>query len=255
MVFWVALRKEMLEQWRSYRLLITCVVLVFFGLTSPLLARYTPELLKLAIPADQAGQLLALFPTPTIADAVGQYVKNLSQFGILLALLMTMGTVAQEKDKGTAALMLVKPLPRGIFLLAKFVALGLIFGLSILLAGLASYYYTLLLFGAVDITAWLALNGLLLLMVLVYVALTLLCSTLTSSQVVAAGLAFGLLILVNGIGAIPKVGDYLPGKLTAWGAALVLGAEGAWWPAVWVSLGLIAVALVAAWLVFERQEL
>jgi ABC-2 type transport system permease protein len=254
-IFWVALRKEFLEQWRSYRLLIVAVVLVFFGLSSPLLARYTPELLKLAIPPDQAGQLLALFPTPTVADAVGQYVKNLSQFGILLALLMTMGTVAQEKDKGTAALMLVKPMPRGIFLLAKFVALGLIFAVSILLAAIACYYYTLLLFGPLNLTAWLALNALLLLMVLVYVALTLLCSTLTSSQVVAAGLAFGLLIVVSGIGALPKVGDYLPGRLTAWGTALVLGAGGTWWPALWVSLGLIVVALLGAWLIFERQEL
>jgi ABC-2 type transport system permease protein len=254
-IFWVALRKEILEQWRSYRLLIVGVVLLFFGLSSPLLAKYTPELLRLAIPAGQAGQLLALIPAPTISDAVDQYVKNLVQFGILLALLMTMGTVAQEKDKGTAALMLVKPMPRGIFLLAKFVAVGLTFALSILLAGIACYYYTLLLFGALDVTAWLALNAFLLLTVLVYVALTLLCSTLTSSQVVAAGLAFGLLIVVNGVGAIPKVGDYLPGRLTAWGSALAKGVGGASWPALWVSLGLIAVALLVAWLIFERQEL
>ena len=47
MSFFVALRKEWLEQWRTYRLLVTGVVLVVFGLTSPLIAKYTPELIKL----------------------------------------------------------------------------------------------------------------------------------------------------------------------------------------------------------------
>jgi len=255
MIFWVALRKELLEQWRSYRLLIVGVVLLSFGLASPLLARYTPELLKLAVPPGMGPAILNLIPTPTIADAVDQYLKNMSQFGILLALLMTMGTVAQEKDKGTAALMLVKPMPRGVFLGAKFVALALTFAASILLAGFACYYYTLLLFGALNLPMWLAVNGLLLLSLLVYVALTLLCSTVTRSQVVAAGMAFGVLILLSAGGAIPRVGDYLPGRLTGWAGGLAKGAAVAAWPALWVSVGLILAALLVAWILFERQEL
>ena len=38
--------KEMTEQWRTYRLLIVGAVMVVFGLTSPRLAKLTPELLK-----------------------------------------------------------------------------------------------------------------------------------------------------------------------------------------------------------------
>jgi ABC-2 type transport system permease protein len=251
-IFWVALRKELLEQWRSYRLLAVGVVLVLFGLASPLIAKYTPEFIKL-VPMGE--ELAKLMPPPTAADAVEQYLKNSSQFGILLALLVTMGAVAQEKDKGTAALMLVKPLPRGVFLVAKFVALGLTFAVSILLAGLACYYYTLLLFGSLDFVAWLALNGLLLLMLLVYVAATLLFSTLTRSQVVAGGLGFAFLMALGAVGAIPGVGQYLPAHLLAGARALMGGGGGTFWPAVWVSLGLILASLVAAWLIFEQQEL
>jgi ABC-2 type transport system permease protein len=254
LVFWVALRKEVLEQLRSYRLLIVGVVLVLWGLTSPLLAMYAPQILKFALPEGEA-LLLQLIPPPTVADAVNQYLKNLNQFGILLALLMTMGTVVQEKDKGTAALMLAKPLPRGAFLAAKFVAHGLTFAVSVAVAGVACYYYTLLLFEPLDIPAWLALNGLLLVQLLVYVALTLLCSTIARSQVVAGGLAFGFLILLSGLGAIPALGRYLPGALISWAARLALGAGQAAWPALWVSCGLIGGALLAACLVFRRQEL
>lgn len=252
MIFLVALRKELLEQWRSYRLLVVVVVLLAFGLLSPLTAKFTPELMKLLPNGEEIAKLV---PPPTTADAVAQYIKNISQFGIILALLMAMGTVVQEKDKGTAALVLVKPMSRPVFLWAKFVAMGVTFTVGITVAGVACYYYTLILFEPLDVPHWLALNGLLLLFVLVYVALTLLCSTVSRSQVVAGGLAFGLMILLAGIGAIPKAGEFLPGRLLAWGAGLIAGSATAAWPALWVSIGIIFAALLGAWAIFERQEL
>jgi ABC-2 type transport system permease protein len=252
-IFWVALRKELIEQWRSYRLVVVGVVLLVFGFASPLLAKYGPEIIRLALPEGE--EILKLIPSPTAADAVSQYLKNISQFGILLAVLMAMGSVAQEKDKGTAALMLVKPMPRGVFLAAKMVALGLTFAVGMVLAGAACYYYTMLLFEALSLPAWLALNGLLLLFILVYVALTLLCSTLSQSQVVSGALAFGFLVVLSALGAVPRLGEYMPGRLNAWAGSLFVGEGVSAWPALAVSAGLIIAALLAAWLIFERQEL
>ncbi len=254
MIFWVALRKELLEQWRTYRLLVVAVVLLLFGgFISPLATKYTPELLKAVAP--QGEEIAGLIPEPTALVAVQEYVESMSQFGVLVALLVTMGAVAREKDRGTAALMLTKPLPRGVFLAAKFVALGVTFAVSILVAAIACYYYTMLLFEALELSSWLALNALLLLFLLVYVALTLFCSTLTSSQVVGGGLAFGLLMLLTAVGALPTVGDYLPGRLVSWAGGLMNGGGATFWPAVWGSLALIGVALFGAWVIFERQEL
>ncbi len=253
MIFWVALRKELLEQWRSYRLLIAAAVLLFFGLTSPVLTKYLPDIMAMTLP--QGEQFVELMPEPSAAEAADQYVKNISQFGILLALLLAMGAVAQEKDKGTAALVLAKPMPRGVFLLAKFVALSLTFAASLLLAAVAGYYYTALLFEALDLAAWAALHGLMLLVLMVYLSLTLFGSTLTSSQVVGGGLAFGFLIVLSGVGAIPGLGEYLPNQLITWASGLMRGAPEAYWPALWISVGLVAVALFGAWLIFERQEL
>ncbi len=252
MSFFTALGKEMLEQWRTYRLLIAFVVLAAFGLLSPLTAKYTPEILK-ALPNGE--EIAKLIPEPTVLDSVAQYLKNTSQFAVILALLLTMGAVAQEKDKGTAAMMLVKPMPRGAFLAAKFVALAVTFAASIALAGAACYYYTLLMFEAMDVAHWLVLNALLLVFVLVYVALTLFCSTVTKSQVAAGGLAFGLLLALAIPGSIPKVGEYLPGQLIGWGAGLMAGQTEAYWPALGVSLALIVASLVGAWIIFEKQEL
>jgi ABC-2 type transport system permease protein len=252
MIFFTSLRKEILQLGRTYRLLALAIVLVVFGLLSPLLAKLTPELIRL-LPGSE--DLASLIPKPTMADAVAQYVKNITQFGLLLALLLTMGAVAQEKERGTAVLMLVKPLPRSIFLLSKFVALALAFLLCLALAGLGGYYYTLLLFGPPNAWGWLALNLLLWVYLLVYVALTLLASVLMRSQAAAAGLGFGAMLVLGAVSAIPGLGKYLPGQLAAWGTTLLTDPTARSWPALWISLGLIPASLLVAWAVFRRQEL
>ena len=96
--FRVLLRKELLEQWRTLRLPVVAAVFLLVGLSSPLLARFTPELLD----ALGGSQLQIVLPTPTAADAVDQLIKNVSQFGILVAVLLAMGSVATEKERGTA---------------------------------------------------------------------------------------------------------------------------------------------------------
>ncbi|HEX7540510.1 MAG TPA: ABC transporter permease subunit [Anaerolineales bacterium] len=252
MNFITVFRKEMLEQWRTYRFLIVAAVFAAFGLASPLLAKFTPEMLK-SIPGVPP-ELLSAFPTPTVTDAITQYVKNMSQFGILLALLMTMGVVVQEKERGTAAFFLTRPVSRETFLLAKFASMTVTFTASLSIAAIGCWYYTYVLFEPLALGPFLVLNGLMLIIFLVYMALSLLGSTLARSQGIAVGLAFVILIVIGGIGSLPRIGDYFPGRLFSWGAALVMGGTDSAWPALGVSLGIIAAALIVACLVFRRQE-
>lgn len=250
--FLTSLRKELLEQWRSKRFLVLAVVLVFFGITSPLAAKLMPQLFNL-IPGGE--QFVNLIPEPSIQDAIDQYVKNIGQFGILLAILMSMGAVAVEKERGTAALILVKPLPRAAFILAKFKAIALSFLGALTLSALGGYYYTLFLFGPLDALAWIGMNLLLWAQFLVFIALTLLFSTLLRSQAAAVGASLGVLLLLAAVSAFPQVGQYLPGQLAAWAGTLFRPAPITAWPALWVSLGIMAVSLTAACILFQKQEL
>ena len=252
MSFITAFKKEWLEQRRTKKLLIALILLTLFGMTSPLLAKLTPQLIAL-VPGGDA--LKGLIPTPTINDAVTQYIKNTAQFGILLALLFGMSSVAGEKEKGTAALVLSKPMPRSIFLLAKFCALGTTFLLAFLAAGLSCYYYTYVLFGALDPMAWLILNGLLLLYVLVYVALTLFFSTLTRTQYIAIGGAFGALIFFGILSSLPGMNAYLPDGLVTNASMIMSGGQVNGWQSIWVSTAILLAALGGAILVLRRQEI
>ena len=65
----ILVRKELLESWRTYRLPVVAGLFALVGLSSALLARFLPEIVKAA-----AGDTLATIaiPTPTAADAALQ---------------------------------------------------------------------------------------------------------------------------------------------------------------------------------------
>ena len=52
-----------------------------------------------------------------------------------------MGSVASEKERGTAALLLTKPVGRGAFLVAKIVAISATLGISTAIAGAGAWFY------------------------------------------------------------------------------------------------------------------
>lgn len=246
------LRKELLEQWRTRRLPIVAIVFLAFGLSSPVLARYLPEIVR----ALGTGGVTIEVPEPTTRDAVDQFLKNLGQVGILTAILLTMGSVANEKERGTAAFILSKPAGRAAFLTAKLVAIGATLLVSLVLASVGGYLYTAILFGAPSVGGWAAMTLLLLLSLLGYAALTFLGSALTRSSVAAAGLGVGGLVGLALVSALPNVARFTPNGLSVPAMALALGADA---PdalvAVVANIGLVAVLAFAAWLAFRRQEL
>lgn len=252
-IFWIALHKELLQQWRTRRTLVAAAVLGSFGMISPLLAYYSPQLLK-AIPG--AEQFSALVPPPSAADAMAQYVKNLSQSGFILAIVLGMSAVAGEKESGTASLILSKPVRRGAFLVSKFTVqmLNLLVGLGLGMVG--AYFYTAILFGQGNLEIYAAMTLLFLVWLLPYIAITLGGSVLAGSPSVAGGMALagamGLLISTN----IPGLGELMPGALVGWAAKIgslhpVSGFNGGSLAAAMV---ITLISLIAALAVFERQE-
>lgn len=248
--FAVLLRKEVTEQWRTRRLPVVAVIFLLFGLSSPVLAKYTPEIVKLASSID------INMPTPTINDAIAQLVKNLSQVGVLTAILLAMGSVAGEKESGTAAFVLVKPVSRLAFLAAKFSGLAITMAVAVAVCGLAAYLYTVLLF---ETPSWLGFGAgclVMLLGLLEIAAVTFLGSTLVRSSIAAAGVSVVAVVIAGIVSALPNVGHFTPFGLNelAGDVALQQTASGWVWPVI-ANAGYFVVALGASWLAFRRQEM
>ena len=250
--FGVLVRKELLEQWRTTRLFVVSAVFLLVGLTSPLLARFTPEILE-AVGGDQFQIVL---PPPTAADAYDQLAKNLGQFGILVAVLLAMGSVATEKERGTAALILTKPASRGAFLGSKLIAIAAVLGIATVVASAGAWFYTLVLFEPLPIAGFAAATVLQWLSLVVFAAVTFLGSTLTRSALAAAGLGVAVFIVIGILSIVPSLVPFLPVGLAGPARALALGrpVTDALTPIV-ANVVLVGSLAAASWLAFRRQEL
>jgi len=251
--FLASLRKEILFQWHSRRLFIVLAVYLAFGMLSPLLARFTPELLGSLEGAEQFAELI---PEPTIRDAIGQYIRNLTQFGFILVILLGMGAIAGEKERGTSVMILSKPLPRWAFVTSKFVAQMMVYALAFLLAATASYFYTSMLFGPMAILDLVLVNLLLFAWLSVFVAIALFGSALGNTTAAAAGIALLVSVMFLIVGTIPNYGTLFPGGLTVWANQIAAGE--AITPnagTLTMSLVLVILAILAGLAVFERQDI
>jgi ABC-2 type transport system permease protein len=246
------LRKELLEHWRTLRLPVVAAVFLLVGLSSPLLARFTPEILK-AVGGDQ---FTIILPTPTAADSIDQLAKNLGQFGGLVAVLLAMGAVATEKERGTAALLLTKPVSRAAFLAAKLAVIGLTLAVSVAIATAGAWFDTLVLFAPLSPAGVAAGAVLQWLTLMAWAFITFVGSTLTRSALAAAGLGIVAFIVVGILGVVPTVGQFLPTGLGGPGRALALGVPSPD-PVVPVlsTIVVIGAAGVVSWLAFRHQEL
>jgi ABC-2 type transport system permease protein len=248
--FPVLLRKDLTEQWRSRRMLIVTLVFLLAGFGSPLLAKYTPEIVA------RFGGVQLSFPTPTAADAIDQLLKNLGQFGPFAAILLAMGAVARELERGTAAFILSKPVSRRAFLISRFLALTVTLGTAVVAASLAAYAYTAILFTSLPVGGFIAAMLLVLLAVLVYAAVTFLGSTVLDSSLPAAGIGFAVFVTTAVLSAIPHVDQFTPLGLGTPAKALALGQH----PehlliSLVTNVVVLAAALIASWLVFRSKEI
>ncbi len=248
--FSVLFGKELKEQARSFRLLTLGLVFVFFGLASPLLAKFAPEIVR-SMSAGQGVEIV--LPEPTAVDAVTQYIKNVSQIVLFVLVFLTMGSVVAEKERGTAVFVLVKPASRSSFLAAKLTVLWATTTAALALSALCAYAYTAVLFPAPDAVRFLVAIALLLLHVLTFVTTTFFFSTIARSQVVAGILSFLAWILLASLGNLGYVSEFLPGRLLSLSLAAAFGDTLAWEPFAG-SAALIALAIAGSLFAFRRWE-
>jgi ABC-2 type transport system permease protein len=183
-------------------------------------------------------------------------MSNLTQFGFILVILLGMNAVAGEKEKGTAAMILSKPLPRWSFIASKYISQGIVYLIAVAVAGIAAYYYTFYLFERLPASAFFLANLLLFCWLMVFAAVTMLGSSLGKTTAAAAGIAAigGIVLLI--FGAIPRYGALAPSGLVNWASALALNLEGAAnGGSLLAAFSIILLLLLASVAAIEEQEI
>jgi ABC-2 type transport system permease protein len=246
-------RKEFLEQRRTYKLLIMLAVFTIFGTMSPLLAKLMPEIFKsMAI----EGMTITI-PEPTFMDAYAQFFKNVTQMGVVVLLLVFSGSMSHDLSKGTLTNVLAKGLKRASVVLAKYTACLTLWTVSLALSAAVNYGYTMYLFGSHT-----AAN----------LFLSLLCLWLFGAFLLAAGMftgtlfkggysgllatasVLGILMLLS---ILPGSRGWNPVTMAAVNMGLIDGsiAAAGIMSAFWLTLGASALFIAGAILVFRKKQL
>ncbi len=246
----VLLKKELTEHLRTHKLLIVSVLLLVFGMASPLVLAYLPKILEMA-----GENLVVQVPDFIPADAVKSYLDSLGQVGLLAAILISMGAIALERERGTAVLVLSKPVGTGSFVVAKLLGLGAVLLAGMVAGALGNYGYTAVLLDRPDVTSFVAANLLAGLYLLAVISLTLFFSTLIRNQIGAGVASLGVVLAGGLLSLVPALEPYLPSSLMHWAYSVNAGDGDSRWAALAVTWALIIVCSVASWRVLHRQEM
>ena len=132
--FWVLVRKEILEYRRTWRFLAMAGFFTALALLISIIPFIVAEVTDEPRGPDEAREVLGGF---------GFAVFSL---GTILAIIVAMGSLANERASGTAAMTLSKPVSRGAFVAYKF--LGLVHSIfaSLAVASVIMYVLTLIMF-------------------------------------------------------------------------------------------------------------
>jgi ABC-2 type transport system permease protein len=250
--FFVFFAKEIKEQIKTFKGPAVFLVLVFFGISSPLLAKLTPEIVKFA-----ASGISINMPAPSSTDAYAQFFHNVGEIGIIVLLLIYAGAIVTETAHGTAALMLTKRLSRSAFVLAKFFSAAAVWVVSYSCGAAVCVLYTVYLFPKSRPTHLVIALCCMGLFGIVTLAAAVFASAAFKSFGAAAigGFAvWGVLLLTS---ALPKVQKYSPALLVTENLQILQGSVKTETVIIAALLGLLlsGLLLALACVLFRQKEL
>lgn len=247
-------RKEFLEAFRTYKILILGIIFFVFGMMSPLAAKFLPELVENFMPEGMAMTV----PEPTAMDAWSQFFKNISQIGLFVIAILFSGLMASEYAKGTLTNMLTKGLSRHTVVFSKLTMAVLLWTGAYALCFGVSLIYTIYFWGGHVIigSLWAAVFGLWLFGVFL-IALTVFGSILLRTgygSLLFTGLGVVAAFLLN---LLPKIQRFNPFTLIGDYMGMLNGNIGFadLTSSIFVTIGIIILLTAASCVVFNRKQL
>lgn len=213
-------RLEWLRLVRTKRWIALLGVYVFFGLLGPLTARYLAEILK-----QFGGGVEVTFPPPVPSDGMIQYVSNVSQIGLLVAVVVAAGSLAFDAKPEMGVFLRTRiPRVRDI-LVPRLTVTYLAVAISFVVGALAAWYETAVLIGSLPMGGTLAGIGFGLLYLALVVAVVAAAAGRAKSVLGAVMITVIVLLVMPIIGVIEAIGEWLPSHLVGALAELSAGAS------------------------------
>ncbi len=247
-------KKELLEQWKNYKILILFAMLAAFGMMSPVLAKIMPDIFS---QIDMGAGVSFTVPEATFIDAYLQFFKNITQMCIIIVILIFSGNISQELQKGSAILMLSKGLSRITFIVSKFVSMVIVWTVGFIMSAVFCYVYTGFLFpGQLPQNLVISLFCLWLLVAFILSVITV-TSVSSNQSYLPMVLTAGVLILLLIVNIFPRTTKFSPLALGTYNGDLLRGVKntGDMLLPLIITVCLTGVCITAAIAVFRRRQL
>lgn len=186
------IKKELMDQLRTYKVLILFAVFFLFGMMSPLLAKLLPDIIS----GMEMQGIVITIPEATAMDAYAQFIKNITQMGVIVILLVFGGVISNELTRGTLVNVLAKGLPRHTVILAKFTSILTMWTLVFVFSSIVNHGYTMFLFDTSSI------SNVIFSLFCLWLFGTFLLSLIILSSVLVGGSFGGLIMTITGLGAL-----------------------------------------------------
>ena len=246
-------KKELLENLRTYKLIIMPAVFILLGIMSPMLAKMLPDIMS----GVDLGGMIVDIPEPAAIDSWTQFFSNIGQMGILTMVIVFCGIMSNEFSRGTIINILTKGIKRSAVIFSKFTVACVIWTASYLLSLAVCYAYTVYFWGNDPVpNALLAFAG------------PWLYGLLLISFMILGGILFktfyGSLLITGGAAAVmgllniaPGVQKYNPASLAGDVLNLLNGqkAPSDFIPALVICAVMAAVSVTGSVLIFNRRQI
>ena len=215
------LKKEMMEQIRSGKLLFLTILFVLFGIMNPAVAKLTPWLMELmADSLAQSGMIITQVEVSAL-DSWVQFFKNIPM--ALIAFVLLEGSIfTKEYQSGTLLLSLTKGLARHHVLAAKTIVLTTLWTLGYWLCFGITYGYNAYFWDNAiaqnlmfSVVCWWIFG-------LWVISLTVLFSTVAKENTLVLVGTGGIALVSSLLGFLPKLQKFLPTQLSD-GNSLIYG--------------------------------
>ena len=253
--FFAFTKKELLEQYRSGKLLFLGILFVLFGIMNPAVAKLTPWLMEIMADSLAQSGMHITSVTVTAMDSWVQFFKNMPM--ALITFVLLEGSIfTREYQKGTLVLSLTKGLPRHQVVLSKTAILTLLWTACYWLCFAITYGYNAYFWDNAiaknmlfSVMCWWFMGLWVIGLVIFFSAVS---NNNTGVFLGTGGVVLGCYLL----GLLPKVSKYMPTILSD-GNSLIYGLKdaAAYADGLIVAAILCISCLIGAVVLFNRKKL
>ena len=249
------MKKEILEQIRTGKIILLGLLFVLFGIMNPAIAKLTPWILESVADTMESSGMVITSVTITAMDSWTQFFKNIP-IGLIAFVLIESSILTKEYSSGTLILSLTKGLERFKGVVTKATVLTVLWTICYWMCFGITYGYNAYFWDnsiaqnlVFSVAFWWVFG-------VMVVALMVVFSTLAKSNTGVLCGTGGVVFASYMLGMLPKCSKYMPSYLTD-GNSLIYGLTDAekYMPSLIIAAGLGVICLVISIPIFNKRHL